>query len=99
MRLRDDLAAALRIGAYASGSWEERVDALLPVIDAALTDEALVEAVALGVAELGPGEPWPSNADLGGGPTGTRDDEFRDAHLHVAMVALTAVREYLGSQR
>ncbi len=48
MSLRDDLADALCIGAYASGSWEERVDALLPIIDAALADRvraAKVEAL------------------------------------------------------
>ena len=47
MSLRDDLADALCIGAYASGSWEERVDDLMPVIDAALADRvkaAKVEA-------------------------------------------------------
>ena len=48
MSLRDDLADTLRIGAYASGSWEERADDLLPVIDAALADcvkAAKVEAL------------------------------------------------------
>ena len=76
MSLRDDLAATLRIGAYASGSWEERVDALLPVIDAALTDEAMVEAVA-----------------------DTLWDDRRDIQLTQSRIALTAVREHLGSQR
>ena len=36
-----------------------------------------VEAGARALAHLEPDEDWPTNAELGGGPTGTRDDEYR----------------------
>lgn len=39
---------------------------------------AAVERLAKALAQLEPDEPWPTNAELGGGLTGTRDDEFRD---------------------
>lgn len=42
-------------------------------------DEKAREAAARALAELAPGEAWPTNEELGGGPAGTRDDEYRDS--------------------
>jgi hypothetical protein len=39
---------------------------------------AAVERLAKALAQLEPDESWPTNAELGGSLTGTRDDEFRD---------------------
>ena len=52
--------------------------------------EARVEPVARALAGLEEGEPWPSNEALGGGPTGTRDDEYRAAMLDQAREILFA---------
>lgn len=51
---------------------------------------AEIEAVARTLANLEPGEPWPTNEDLGGSPTGTRDDEFRDLQTELAKDAIIA---------
>jgi hypothetical protein len=53
------------------------------------------DVVARAVAELEPGEDWPTNAALGGSLTGTRDDEFRaacegDADRVIAAINLAA---------
>lgn len=37
----------------------------------------LVDAIARRLASLEPNEPWPTNEELGGSLTGTRDDEYR----------------------
>jgi len=47
----------------------------------------MIERAALAIAEV---DEWPTNEELGGGPTGTRDDEFRDEHIDMARVALEA---------
>ncbi len=57
--------------------------------DCLLSDEA-VEAAARALAMLEPGEPWPSNEALGGGPTSTRDDEYRSSFRDDAQWALQA---------
>lgn len=54
------------------------------------TDEA-VERMARMFAGLEPGEPWPTNEELGGGPTGTRDDEYRHECMDRARAALNAL--------
>ncbi|SDQ47752.1 hypothetical protein SAMN04488565_2627 [Leucobacter chromiiresistens] len=41
--------------------------------------EEQIEAAARALACLEPGEDWPTNGELGGSPTGTRDDEYRTA--------------------
>jgi hypothetical protein len=46
-----------------------------------LSQRPSVEDVARVFAGLGDDEPWPSNWELGGSTTGTRDDEFRSAHM------------------
>lgn len=55
----------------------------------------LREDVARTMAEMEPGEEWPSNETLGGSLTGTRDDEYRDAHLDQADAVLAVVVEAL----
>ena len=52
--------------------------------------------VARALAQMEPGEEWPTNAALGGGLTGTRDDEYRAAMQDDADAALAAVAEALG---
>lgn len=52
--------------------------------------EARVEPVARALAGLEDGDLWPSNEVLGGGPTGTRDDEYRAAMLDQAREILFA---------
>lgn len=54
--------------------------------------EAKVEAAARSLASLEPGEGWPSNESLGGNPTGTRDDEYRDGLRDMARAALEAAQ-------
>jgi hypothetical protein len=54
-------------------------------------EDVRIEIAARTIAGLEKGEPWPSNADLGGGPTGTRDDEYRDAMREQAREVLEAV--------
>lgn len=48
-----------------------------------VTDD-VIERTARVLAQLEPGEEWPNNAALGGSPTGTRGDEFRDSMLDLA---------------
>ena len=50
-----------------------------------------VEALAREMACLEPGDPWPTNEQLGGGLTGTRDDEYRDGMRDQARDSLAAV--------
>ena len=52
--------------------------------------EAAVERVARALAGMEPGEDWPTNTELGGNLTGTRDDEFRYAMREDAMKAIAA---------
>jgi hypothetical protein len=64
-------------------------DAVLAVLADPPSD--VIEAGARALAELEPGEAWPSNYELGGGPTGTRDDEYRSEMLDQARMVLQAV--------
>lgn len=57
-----------------------------------------IEAAARALADIGEGEDWPTNYVLGGNPTGTRDDEYRDAMLDDASDALTAAFPLIEAQ-
>lgn len=70
-------------------------DVLTPVTVDKL-DEDTIERMARVFADLEPGEPWPTNEELGGGPTGTRDDEYRHEYLDHARAVLNAL---LGAPR
>lgn len=65
-------------------------DALTPVTVDEL-DEDTIERMARVLAYLDPGEPWPTNEELGGGPTGTRDDEFWHDCMDHARAVLAAL--------
>lgn len=65
-------------------------DALTPVTVDEL-DEDTIERMARAIADLEPGEPWPTNEELGGGPTGTRDDEYRYSCMDRARAAFDAL--------
>lgn len=58
---------------------------------APLDTDAAVERMARVFADLDPGESWPTNEELGGGPTGTRDDEYRHDCMDRARAALEAL--------
>lgn len=58
-----------------------------------LDHDAAVERMARVLADLDPGEPWPTNEELGGGPSGTRDDEYRHECMDRARAALAALLE------
>lgn len=73
-----------------------RAEAVLAWFAARLADDELREAVARTLAGMDSDDEWPTNAELGGGLTGTRDDEYRDAHLDLTNAALAAVRTHLG---
>ena len=63
--------------------------------------EAEIEAAARSLAGLEDGEPWPSNEALGGGLTGTRDDEYRNASradARAALIAAAKARELTDGQ-
>ena len=66
------------------------LDALTPATVDDLGDDA-IERMARAFACLEPGEPWPTNEELGGGPTGTRDDEYRHECMDRARAALDAL--------
>ena len=53
--------------------------------------QTAVERMARVLADLELGEPWPTNEELGGGPTGTRDDEYRHECMDRARAALDAL--------
>ena len=53
--------------------------------------EDMVERVARKLAYMEPGEEWPSNRDLGGGPCGTRDDEYREGMYEQAREIIAVV--------
>ncbi|MEJ6490806.1 hypothetical protein PQI23_13875 [Leucobacter sp. USCH14] len=52
--------------------------------------EEQIEAAARALACLEPGADWPTNGELGGSPTGTRDDEYRDGMRNQALAAMEA---------
>jgi hypothetical protein len=54
-----------------------------------------IEAAAKAMAGMQPDEEWPTNEELGGSLTGTRDDEFRDGMLEQAKAGLTAALDAL----
>lgn len=80
-------------------SFEEYAEHLAEVIAAEmrarLTSDEAREAAARGIAQIGPSEGWPTNEALGGGPTGTRDDEYLDMMHDQAADALAAVTDLL----
>lgn len=49
-----------------------------------------IERMAKVLVDMDLGEPWPTNEELGGGPTGTRDDEYRHECMDRARAALDA---------
>jgi len=51
----------------------------------------VIEAVARILADLEPGEDWPTNEELGGNLTGTRDDEYHSQMLEQARAVRDAV--------
>lgn len=53
--------------------------------------EAEVEAVARALAQLEPGEDWPTNSVLGCDPTITVDDEYRSAMRDLARKAIATL--------
>lgn len=61
--------------------------------------EQAIEAAAKALAELEPGEDWPSNIDLGGHALlGTRDDEYKWAMEQDAKRALQAALPHIRAQ-
>lgn len=52
---------------------------------------SVIEACARKLADLEPGEAWPTNEELGGNPTGTRDDEYRAGMEEQAIDLLVSV--------
>lgn len=67
------------------------VDAILARFSIPTPPEYDVEKVARWLAELEPGEDWPSNEALGVGLTGTRDDEYRDSKRDEAAALVAAL--------
>jgi hypothetical protein len=78
------------------------VDPQLPGEDQAVTDyqpnAEAIEKAARALAGLEDGEPWPTNAELGGNLTGTRDDEYHDAMTEDATTTLSAAYPALRAQ-
>ena len=59
-------------------------------------DAGVRESVGRAECQLGADEPWPTNESLGGGPTGTRDDECRDACIDQGVDAVAAFLGRVG---
>lgn len=51
----------------------------------------VIERAARAHALIEPGEDWPTNSELGGSQTGTRDDEYRAGMREEAEIVLAAV--------
>lgn len=66
---------------------------LMILLNTPLDRDAAIERMARVISYLEPGEPWPTNAELGGGPTGTRDDEYRHECMDRASLTLDALLE------
>lgn len=79
-RLQADWLEAVTSGEWAAFQLEETRDRL------AITDD-MIERAALAIAEV---DEWPTNEELSGNLTGTRDEEFRDEHIDMARAALEA---------
>lgn len=89
-----DLEASWRVGARHAAR-ADRAEAAL----ARVTDDSMEEDIARVLAELEPGEAWPSNARLGGNLTGTRDDEYRAAMLDDARRVLAVIRAVAADEQ
>ena len=65
----------------------------MPDLRALLGDryDDVIERAARAHALIEPGEDWPTNSELGGGLTGTRDDEYRAGMREEAEIMLAAV--------
>lgn len=71
----DNWSRTLRMNNRESIQEDHAIAALTPVTVDDLGGDA-IERMARVISYLDPGEPWPTNEELGGGPTGTRDDEY-----------------------
>lgn len=71
--------------------WTDSAQRATPDLLTPIDTDAAVERMARAFACLEPGEPWPTNEELGGGPTGTRDDEYRHECMDRARAALGAL--------
>lgn len=71
--------------------WTDSAQRATPDPLTPIDTDAAVERMARAFADLDPGEPWPTNEELGGGPTGTRDDEYRHEYVDRARAALDAL--------
>lgn len=76
--------------------WTDSAQRATPDPLTPINTDAAVERMARVFADLEPGEPWPTNEELGGGPTGSRDDEFWHDCMDRARAALEAL---LGSEQ
>ena len=63
-----------------------------------MSREAAIEAGARALAGLRAGEPWPTNEELGGSATGTRDDEYRYALREDAAAVIDAALPHLTGE-
>lgn len=71
--------------------WTDSAQRATPDPLTPIDTDAAVERMARVLADLEPGEPWPTNEELGGGPTGSRDDEYLYSYLDRARAALDAL--------
>lgn len=55
-----------------------------------MNNDDVIDQAARVLARLEPGEDWPTNESLGGGMTGTRDDEHRQEMLDQARALADA---------
>ena len=70
---------------------QELPEAPTDLARAALVAALDIEEMARVMAGMTPDEDWPTNEALGGGLTGTRDDEFRDGMLDQARTLQAAL--------
>ena len=66
------------------------VEAIQAVIGAEPKEDEIIEQAARVLTRLEPGGDWPTNETLGGGLTGTRDDEFRQEMIDQARALADA---------
>lgn len=97
-----DLIDALRRGEFkahklTSRQTEKLLGMAADALEALTTERTItindtaMEAGARELVDLEEGEPWPTNEELGGSMTGTRDDELRDGARERAAEILTAI--------